>query len=117
LIADPEFGWPIGISRANVNHLGGLPSLGINCASCHIAPITSKSVNEPIRILGVTSHFDVEKFFGSILAATFRTSDPANLKKFISVYLNADAKTFDAEWKNQKQRIIATVRDDISPRH
>jgi hypothetical protein len=37
LIADAEFGWPIATSRANVKHLGGLPSLGINCASCHVA--------------------------------------------------------------------------------
>jgi len=50
-IADAEFEWPIGISRANVKHLGGLPSLGINCASCHVAQITSKSVKEPIRIM------------------------------------------------------------------
>lgn len=112
LIPDPEFGWPIGISRANVKHLGELPSLGINCASCHFAQITSKSVDQPIRILGATSHFDVEKFFGSILAATFKTSDPANMKKFLGIYLNADAKTFDAEWQNQEQHIIAIMRDD-----
>jgi hypothetical protein len=72
LIPDPGFGWPIGISRADVKHLGGLPSLGINCASCHFAQITSKSVDQPIRILGVTSHFDVDKLFGSILAATLK---------------------------------------------
>ena len=112
LIPDPEFGWPIGISRANVKHLGGLPSLGINCASCHFAQITSESVDQPIRILGVTSHFDVEKFFGSILAATFKTSDPANMKKFLGIYLNADAKAFDAKWQNQEQQIIAIMRND-----
>ena len=112
LIPDPGFGWPIGISRANVKHLGGLASLGINCASCHFAQITSKSISEPIRILGVTSHFDVEKFFGSILAATFKTSDPANMKKFLCIYLNADAKTFDGKWQNQEQHIIAIMRDD-----
>jgi hypothetical protein len=112
LIPDPEFGWPIGISRTNVKHLGGLPSLGINCASCHSAQITSKSVDQPIRILGVTSHFDVEKFFGSILAATFKTSDPANMKKFLGIYLNADTKAFDAKWQNQEQQIIAIMRDD-----
>src|ERR1041385_4551315 len=34
LIADPEFGWPIGISRKpEVKRLGGLPSVGIPCAS------------------------------------------------------------------------------------
>jgi hypothetical protein len=39
LIADAEFGWLIAISRVNVEHLGGLPSLGINCASCHVTQI------------------------------------------------------------------------------
>jgi len=103
LIPDPEFGWPIGISRADVKHLGALPSLGINCASCHFAQITSKSVDQRIRILGATSHFEVEKFFGSILAATFKTSDPVNMKKFLGIYLNAEHKTFDAKWQNQEQ--------------
>jgi hypothetical protein len=112
LIPDREFGWPIGLSRANVKHLGGLPAVGINCASCHFAQITSKSVNQPIRVLGATSHFDVEKFFGSILAATFKTSDAANMKKFLGVYLNADSKTFDAAWQNQEQHIIAIMKDD-----
>src|SRR3954465_687867 len=37
LIPDGEFGWPIGLSRKNVKHLGGLSALGINCASCHVA--------------------------------------------------------------------------------
>jgi hypothetical protein len=112
LIPDPEFGWPIGISRANVKHLGGLPAVGINCAACHLAQITSKSVSRPIRVLGATSHFDVEKFFGSILAATFKTSDIANMKKFLRVYLNADSTTFDAAWQDQEQQIIASMKDD-----
>src|SRR5437667_12112794 len=84
----------------------------INCASCHFAQITSKSVDQPIRILGATSHFDVEEFFGSILAATFKTSDPVNMKKFLGIYLNAEAKTFDAKWQNQEQQIIALMRED-----
>src|SRR5579864_6639768 len=29
LIPDPEFGWPIGFSRAKVKHLGDLPAVGI----------------------------------------------------------------------------------------
>src|SRR5437773_12234721 len=49
LLPDPEFGWPIGLSRKNVKHLGNLPSIGINCASCHVAQITSTSTKEPIR--------------------------------------------------------------------
>src|SRR3954471_16677624 len=66
LIPDPAFGWPIGISRkSEVKHLGNLSAVGINCASCHIAQINSNGTT--LRILGATSHFDVEAFFGSIL--------------------------------------------------
>src|SRR5205085_7159781 len=93
LIPDPDFGWPIGISRkAQVKHLGGLPAVGINCASCHVAQITSTSHKEPIQILGVTSHFNVEAFFGSVLVATFKTSDPENMKRFLAAYLALDLK-------------------------
>src|SRR5437660_1936772 len=102
LIPDPDFGWPIGISRkAEVKHLGGLPAVGINCASCHVAQITSASTSAPIRILGVTSHFNVEAFFGSVLVSTFKTSDPANMKRFLAVYLDADPKSFDISWQKQ----------------
>src|SRR5213592_2451017 len=42
LIPDPDFGWPIGFSRkSEVKHLGGLSTVGINCASCHVAQIHS----------------------------------------------------------------------------
>lgn len=90
LIPDKEFGWPIGFSRKNVEHLGNMSAIGINCASCHVAQITSTSSNDPIRILGVTSHFNVEGFFGSVLVATFKTSDPTNMKKFLQSYIEAD---------------------------
>src|SRR6267378_633617 len=39
LIPDPDFGWPIGFSRKEVKHLGGLPAIGLNCAACHVAEI------------------------------------------------------------------------------
>jgi hypothetical protein len=112
LIPDSRFGWPIGISRKNVRYLGGLSAIGINCASCHVAQITSTSEAEPIRILGATSHFDVEAFFGSILAATFRSSDPANMKTLLCIYLNAEAEAFDAAWHNQQDKIVATIKND-----
>jgi hypothetical protein len=41
LIPDPASGWPIGFSHAIVKHLGGLSAVGINCASCHVAQISS----------------------------------------------------------------------------
>jgi hypothetical protein len=113
LIPDPEFGWPIGFSRAReVKHLGRLSAVGINCASCHVAQITSTSPSEPIRILGTTSHFDVEAFFGSVLVATFKTSDPANMKKFLAAYLDVDPKSFETAWHNQEEKITAVMKDD-----
>jgi hypothetical protein len=112
LIPDNEFGWPIGLSRKDVKHLGGLSAVGINCASCHVAQITSTSVSEPIRILGVTSHFDVETFFGSILAATFRSSEPASMKRFLAAYLNGEPRAFDRLWQSQEQKIVATMKND-----
>ena len=110
LIPDSGFGWPIGFSRANVKHLGALPAVGINCASCHVALITSGSAL--VRILGVTSHFDVEAFFGSVLVATFKTSDPANMKKFLAAYLDADPNRFEAVWQKQEEKIVATMKED-----
>src|SRR5436853_5105097 len=95
LIPDREFGWPIGLSRKNVQHLGGLPAVGINCASCHVAEMTSGSSKEPIRILGVTSHFNVEAFYGSVLVATFKTAEPDNMKKFLATYLAIDPKVLE----------------------
>src|SRR5437016_8333690 len=89
LIPDPGFGWPIGFSRkAEVKHLGGLSAVGINCASCHVAQIHSSAAKEPIRILGATSHFNVEAFFGSVLVATFKTSEPATMKLFLGAYFS-----------------------------
>jgi Cytochrome c len=112
LIPDPEFGWPIGFSRKNVEHLGGLSSVGINCASCHVAQITSNSSKQPIRIFGVTSHFDVEGFFNSVIIATFKTSDPANMKKFLAAYLEVDPKQFELWWHEGEPEILTTLKDD-----
>ena len=120
LIPDKEFGWPIGFSRKNVQHLGGLSSIGINCASCHVAQITSTSSQEPIRILGVTSHFNVEGFYGSVLVATFKTSDPENMKKFLAAYLaesdpieGARMQDYFADkWNEQEAKVIAAIKED-----
>src|SRR2546423_6611863 len=88
LMADSDFGWPIGFSRTKVKHLGDLPAVGINCASCHFVQINSPSSKDPIRILGGTSHFNVEAFFGSVLVATFKTTDPENMKRFLRNYVS-----------------------------
>jgi hypothetical protein len=121
LIPDPEFGWPIGFSRKKeVKHLGGQSAVGINCASCHFVQMTSASTPEPIRILGGTSHFNVEAFFGSVIVATFKTAEPANMKKFLAAYLttpdaNADVKAqqaFANEWQRQEEKIKAAIAAD-----
>jgi hypothetical protein len=120
LIPDKDFGWPIGLSRKNVQHLGNLPAVGINCASCHVAQITSISSQDPIRILGVTSHFNVEGFYGSVLVATFRTSDPANMKRFLAGYLAENdpiegehmQSYFAEKWNDQEGKIKAAISDD-----
>jgi hypothetical protein len=115
LIPDREFGWPIGFSRKiAVRHLGNLPAVGINCASCHVSQITSTVNDKPIRLLGTTSDFNVEAFFGSVLVATFKTSDPANMKKFLAIYLGAKPATFEKAWTAQENKIVATMKDDPS---
>jgi cytochrome c553 len=111
LIPDPAFGWPIGISRkAEVKHLGGLSAIGINCASCHVAEIHSSAIKEPIRILGATSHFNVEAFFGSVLVSTFKTSEPGNMKLFLGAYFSNPA--LDAAWEAQQASITEAMAAD-----
>ncbi len=112
MIPDKDFGWPIGFSRKNVQHLGGMSAIGINCASCHVARIESASTKQPIQILGVTSHFNVEGFFGAVLVATFKTSDPENMKKFLAAYFDIDPKGLELWWQEGEPDILATLKDD-----
>lgn len=120
MIPDKEFGWPIGFSRKNIQHLGNLSAIGINCASCHVAQITSTSSDKPIRILGVTSHFNVEGFFGSVLVATFKTSDPENMKRFLRDYVSDTEKVHgdhaetavNSAWAKQQDKILAVIKSD-----
>src|SRR5438067_13702050 len=111
LIPDPKFGWPIGFSRkSEVKHLGGLSAVGINCASCHVAQITSSGGKGPVRILGVTSHFNVEGFFGAVLVSTFKTSEPANMKLFLNAYFASPA--LEAAWEEQQAKITERMAAD-----
>lgn len=120
MIPDPDFGWPIGLSRKEVKHLGGMPALGLNCAACHVAEIRSSKDAAPVRVLGVTSHFDAEAFFGAVIVSTFRTADPANMKRFASAYLAAvdpdvDESTQELladEWERQKEKIETEMKAD-----
>ena len=120
LIPDPAFGWPVGFSRAKVPHLGGLSSVGVNCAACHVGEVTSAAGTAPIRVLGMTSHFDAEAFFGSVIVATFMTGDPANMKKFLAESLtvndpaggNKAQELFASEWQRQEGKIKFTMAAD-----
>lgn len=119
VIADPTFGWPIGFSRSEPAHLAKMPSVGINCASCHVGEVDSPDGRERVRVLGMTSHFDVEGFFNSIIGATFRTQDPVNMKRFISAYLeqasmNFDHVGFSTAWDIQSTQIVAAMAADPS---
>ena len=89
LLPDPSAGLPIGFSRRNVPYLGGMSSVGINCAACHVGEINFSAEDQPLRVLGMTSHFDAEAFFGAVAVATWRTSDPANMKRYLANYLAA----------------------------
>jgi cytochrome c5 len=120
LIPDPKFGWPVGLSRRKVSYLGGLSAVGVNCASCHVGEITPAAGGANLRILGMTSQFDVEGFFGTVIISTFRTMDPPNLKKFLAAWLagndpqsgDAGQKLFASEWRRQEQKIIAAIAAD-----
>ena len=120
LIPDSDFGWPIGFSRKEVKHLGNLSAVGLNCAACHVAEIHSSKGAAPVRLLGVTSHFDAEAFFGAVIVATFRTADPANMKRFASAYLAATDPDVDEstqtllaeEWEKQREKIDAEIKSD-----
>jgi hypothetical protein len=118
LIPDPEFGWPIGLSRRRVEHLGGLSSLGVNCASCHVSEITPASGGAPVRLLGGASHFDVEAFFNTILLSTFRTADPRNMRRFLAAYAAVDdpgaGPLVEAAWGRQGPALLLAIGADPS---
>jgi hypothetical protein len=125
LIPDPAFGWPVGFSRSRVEHLGNLPSVGVNCAACHVGEISSAPGAARVRVLGMTSHFDSERFFGSVTVAMLRTADPANMKRFLAAYLSltdraggdASQKLLLAEWQRQEQKITAAIAADPAGSH
>lgn len=121
LIPDSAFGWPVGFSRSQPPHLGGLSSVGINCASCHTAEVSTAG-SAPVRVLGTTGFFDAEAFFGTLFVATLRTADPANMQRFLAAYLAAsDAQAgdrgreqFQAAWQKAAPRITAAMTADPS---
>jgi Cytochrome c len=104
-----------------VPHLGGLPSIGVNCAACHVGQIDFGATARPVRVLGMTAHFDAEAFLGAMVVATFRTSDPANMKRYLENYLTSSAQDgadpksqVDAAWDQQEDKIMAAMAADPS---
>src|SRR5262249_14959631 len=57
-------------------------------------------------------HFDVEAFFGSILTAMYKTTEPENMKKFLASYLGAKPAALAKAWQEQEQKIINTMKAD-----
>jgi len=120
LLPDTASELPIGISRREVPHLAHLSSIGVNCAACHVGEITFGAAANPVRVLGMTSHFNAEAFFGAVAVATWRTSDPANMKRYLANYLvasdpQAGTKTQDllvAELVRQDGKIAAAIAAD-----
>ena len=117
LIPDPAFGWPVGFSRKTVPHLGGLSSVGVNCASCHVGELTPAGGGANVRVLGMTSHFDAEGFFGAVIVSTFRTADPAGMKQFLAAYLAVNdprsgdpgQNLFAQQWSQQEEKIKSAM--------
>jgi Cytochrome c len=122
LLADRAFGWPIGFSRREVPHLAGLPSVGVNCAACHVGEVVPASGGPPVRVLGMPSHFDAEAFFGALTLATFRTAEPAAMRRWLSAYLDAGDSGADeaarralaAAWERHEPRITAAMAAERS---
>src|SRR6185503_13628846 len=99
-----------------------LPSLGVNCASCHVGEVKAGPDAAPVRVLGMTSLFDAEAFFGAVTVAGFRTADPANMKIFLPFYLTASdiragkrvQDSLAKEWQRQEKAIITAMAADPS---
>src|SRR5436853_193363 len=76
----------------------------------------------PVRVLGNTSHFNVEAFFGSLVVSTFMRANPANMEKFLVHYLCANDpkggaradELLSKELKRQKQDIAKAISEELS---
>ncbi len=123
LIVERSDGVPMGFSRREIDHLGGLPAIGMNCAACHVGRVESSFPGTPVvTVLGMTSHFDVEQFFGALTLAMLRTQEPANMKRFLKHYLDAcdpeggaEAQALlDTKLGRQSKAIAAAIKADPS---
>ncbi|MBI2921239.1 MAG: hypothetical protein HYY18_09175 [Planctomycetes bacterium] len=88
-VAGRADGPPLGFSLRAVEHLGGLPSIGINCASCHAGQVERAGGGKGVTILGGPAAFDAEAFFGAVVVAMVKTADAEAMKKFLPAYARA----------------------------
>src|SRR5262249_44665586 len=110
LVGGRGVGWGGGFGGGGVGAWGGLSAVGVNCAACHVAEVTSTASVAPMRVLGVTSHFDAEGYFGAVTVASFRTAEPVNMKRFLAAYLAVNEpmggepaqELLTTEWRRQQ---------------
>jgi hypothetical protein len=82
LIPDQEFGWPIGsVARPRSNIWAIFRPSGSTALPAMSRRSLRTEGSEPIRILGTTSDFNVEAFFGSVLGATVQDHRPGEHEK------------------------------------
>jgi hypothetical protein len=78
--------WPVGFSRRAVAHLGGQPSIGLNCAGCHLNEFREATQTPGIWLIGPPAAFDVYAFSGALAVAMARTTEPATMVRFLGAY-------------------------------
>ena len=111
---------PVGVTKKEVKHLGGLMSLGVNCAACHTGHVLSAPSAKPIRVLGMTGTFDAEAFYNTLMLATFKTAEPANMERFLGFYyegINPRDRTslkpaMDGILNRQREQIAVCIKED-----
>ena len=115
LMGDEASDFPIGVSSAVVQHLGGVSAIGVNCASCHLGEVGLPG-QPPIRVVGMTSHFDAEAFFGAVTVAMLRSAEPNGMMRFLKHYVLAgglgDVGAVEASINRQIDKIESVVRNN-----
>ena len=98
-----------------LQHLGGVSAIGVNCASCHLGEVGLPG-KPPIRVVGMTSHFDPEAFFGAVTVAMLRSAEPNGMMRFLKHYVLAgssgDVSAVEASINRQIDKIESVVRNN-----
>lgn len=117
LIDDPDDDLPVGVSRREVPHLGGLPSVGVNCAACHVREYAVPGSTRAALVFGSPAQFDPEAFYGAMIAATFQARVPENMRRFLNHYLAASDSSAPASTRAAWEALLAAqhalIADEI----